>query len=100
MKITGKAYRELDKQIKDVFDGLPIGAFHMYLIHISENKDVKSIGVRFIWDIFYRAMHSHNYSWKDIAETEGVKMSHLQTALKRIISKYYPPIKSYLKEVE
>lgn len=99
MKITGKAYRELDKQIKDVFEGLPVDVFHMHLIRISEDKDVKSIGIRFIWDIYYMAMHTHHYSWRDIAEVEGVKMSHIQTALKRIVPKYYPSIESYLTEV-
>lgn len=100
MKITGKAYRELDKQIKDLFDSLPIDNLHNHLIRISENKDVKSIGVRFIWDIYYMAMHTHHYSWRDIAEVEGVKMSHIQTALKRIVPKYYPTIESYLTEVK
>lgn len=100
MKITGKAYRELDKQIKEFIQQLEVDRLPLHLSSISFDDDVKSIGTRFIWDVYYATMFRNNFSWRDIAEVEGVKMSHIQTALKRIVPKYYPPIESYLKEVK
>lgn len=100
MKITGDIYKQFEKLVADTIDCYTLQELDRHLDRIKNNVDVCSVGTRFIWDIYYSIDRERRMEWGDIANLHGYKTSHITTALKRAVPKFYPAIAEYMAEVK
>ena len=100
MKITGDIYKQFEKLIGDTIGCYTLSELNRHLDRIKSDVDVCSVGTRFIWDIYYSINRDKWLEWDDIVHLHGYKTSHITTALKQAVPKFYPAIAEYLAEVK
>ena len=98
MKMNKIMFAELEELISEV--KVKYTFWDKLLADIEKNPDVKSVGRRFIWDIYYLIDREKRFDWSDRATLYGLNKPHLETTLKRIVPKYFPMIQPYMEGVK
>ena len=63
MKITGDNYKQLEKLVGDTISDYALSELDRLLAHIKSDVDVRSIGTRFLWDIYYSIDRERRMEW-------------------------------------